>query len=94
MKKLSIEEIQEKLGPLAQWEYKDGSICKTFHFKDFKETFAVMTRIAFECEAQQHHPDWENVYNTLHIRLNTHDAGGITQNDFALAEIIETVVNS
>ena len=94
MKKLSIEEIQEKLAPLAQWEYKDGSIFKTFNFKDFKETFAVMTRIAFECEAQQHHPDWENVYNTLHIRLNTHDVGGITQNDFDLAEIIETIVNS
>ena len=94
MKKLSAAEIQEKLDALPHWEYKDGCICKTFVFKDFKEAFAKMTRIAFECEAQQHHPDWENVYNRLHIRLNTHDVGGITQNDFDLAAIIEDIAST
>ena len=53
-----------------------------------------MTRIAFECEAQNHHPDWSNVYNSLYIRLNTHDVGGITSNDFKLAESIENIVNN
>ncbi|MGB5780800.1 MAG: 4a-hydroxytetrahydrobiopterin dehydratase, partial [Eudoraea sp.] len=50
-------------------------------------------RIAFECEAQNHHPDWSNVYNSLIIRLNTHDVGGITNNDFELAKSIENIVN-
>lgn len=94
MKKLKPEEIQDKLASLPNWHYKDGSIGKTFLFKDFKEAFSVMTRIAFECEAQQHHPEWENVYNKLHIKLNTHDAGGITQNDFDLAKTIESIVNA
>jgi len=94
MEKLSTSEIQEKLSSLENWEHQDGSLSKTFLFKDFKETFAAMTRIAFECEAQQHHPDWENVYNILRIKLNTHDVGGITQNDFDLAAIIDTVVKT
>ncbi len=92
MKKLSESQIQEKLSTLYGWDHADGSLCKTFKFKDFKEAFAAMTRIAFECEAQGHHPDWENVYNTLTIRLNTHDVGGITQNDFDLAKTIDTVI--
>ena len=94
MKKLKPEEIQDKLVGLPNWHYEDGSICKTFLFKDFKEAFSVMTHIAFECEAQQHHPEWENVYNKLHIKLNTHDAGGITQFDFDLAKTIESIVNA
>ena len=53
-----------------------------------------MTRIAFECEAQNHHPDWSNVYKTLNIRLNTHDAGGVTEKDFKLAQTIEEIIES
>lgn len=53
-----------------------------------------MTRIAFECEAQNHHPDWQNVYNTLSIRLNTHDADGVTEKDFKLAKSIEEIIES
>ncbi|MCL4118406.1 UNVERIFIED_CONTAM: hypothetical protein GTU68_018379 [Idotea baltica] len=53
----------------------------------------MMTRIAFECEAQNHHPDWSNVYKTVHIGLNTHDASGVTKKDFALANAIEKLVD-
>ena len=53
-----------------------------------------MTRIAFECEAQGHHPDWSNVYNTVNIRLNTHDANGVTEKDFVLARTIEDIIES
>ncbi len=53
-----------------------------------------MSRIAFECEAQNHHPDWSNVYNVLRISLSTHDAGGVTQKDFDLAEAIEAIVEA
>ena len=94
MEKLSESQIQEKLIAISGWSYEDGSITKSYQFKDFKEAFTVMTRIAFECEAQNHHPEWENVYNSLTIKLNTHDAGGITQNDFDLATSIENITSS
>jgi 4a-hydroxytetrahydrobiopterin dehydratase len=94
MEKLSEEEITGRLKELAGWEYNDGAIERNYKFKNFKDAFSTMTRIAFECEAQNHHPDWSNVYNSLNIRLNTHDVGGITGNDFKLAESIENIVNS
>lgn len=92
MEKLSQTEIEKKLEELEGWQYKEGAIEKSFRFTDFKEAFSVMTRIAFECEAQGHHPDWSNVYNSLSIRLNTHDVGGITTYDFDLARAIEKIV--
>ena len=51
-----------------------------------------MSRIAFECEALNHHPDWTNVYNVLTISLSTHDAGGVTEKDFKLINAIEAIV--
>ncbi|HIO27500.1 MAG TPA: pterin-4-alpha-carbinolamine dehydratase, partial [Flavobacteriaceae bacterium] len=65
-----------------------------FEFENFKETFSIMTRIAFEAEAQQHHPEWTNVYNTLSITLSTHDAGGVTEKDFKMAETIESIIEA
>ena len=53
-----------------------------------------MTRIAFEAEEQNHHPDWSNVYNELSITLNTHDAGGVTEKDFKLAQSIEEILGN
>jgi len=94
MKKLNDSEIQNRLSQLDGWDFIDNAIETTFEFKDFKDTFSVMTRIAFEAEAQNHHPDWANVYNKLHIRLSTHDAGGVTENDFQLAKIIEGIIES
>ena len=93
MEKLSKEQIEAHLASLQGWSHENGSITKTFQFGDFKETFAVMTRIAFECEKANHHPEWENVYNRLTIKLNTHDAGGITPYDFDLAKTIESIIN-
>lgn len=94
MKKLTETEIKKELETLPNWSYEDGNIIKTFLFKNFKEAFAFMTRISFECETQGHHPDWENVYNRLIIKLNTHDAKGITEKDFKLAHTIETLFKS
>ncbi|AYN67333.1 4a-hydroxytetrahydrobiopterin dehydratase [Euzebyella marina] len=94
MKKLSDSEINEKLQDLEGWDYNNGAIETTFEFHNFKEAFSTMTRIAFECEAQNHHPDWQNVYNTLSIRLNTHDADGVTEKDFKLAKSIEEIIES
>ncbi|NKI31956.1 4a-hydroxytetrahydrobiopterin dehydratase [Croceivirga thetidis] len=94
MERLNETEIKEALRILPDWSYEEGSITKIFNFKNFKQTFAFMTRVAFECELQGHHPDWENVYNRLTIRLNTHDAQGITKKDFDLAHTIENLFNS
>lgn len=92
MEKLTDNEIEKALQGLQGWSYNNGAISKSFKFKDFKEAFSTMTRIAFECEAQNHHPNWENVYNTLSIALNTHDARGVTRKDIALAKSIENIV--
>lgn len=94
MKKLTKEEIETRLEPLDGWDYEDGALETSFEFKNFKEAFSVMTRIAFECEAQNHHPEWTNIYNTLHIRLSTHDADGVTERDFKLAKSIEDIIES
>ena len=94
MKKLSEQEINEKLASLEGWSYTDDSLQTSFEFENFKEAFTLMTRIAFEAEAQQHHPDWNNVYNQLEISLSTHDAGGVTEKDFKLAKAIEAIVNA
>ncbi|EAQ48799.1 MULTISPECIES: 4a-hydroxytetrahydrobiopterin dehydratase [Leeuwenhoekiella] len=94
MKKLDQRSIDERLDKLEGWEYKDDAIHTTFEFENFKEAFATMTRIAFEAELQQHHPEWTNVYNTLSISLSTHDAGGLTEKDFKLAHTIEDLMES
>lgn len=94
MKKMTTQEIEERLDQLDGWDYTDKAIQTTFEFADFKETFSIMTRIAFECEAQNHHPEWTNVYKTLTIRLSTHDADGVTEKDFKLAATIENIIES
>ena len=92
MNKLSEQEIETRLLRLPDWEYYDDAIHAEFEFENFKDCFSAMSRIAFECEALNHHPDWSNVYNVLTISLSTHDAGGVTEKDFQLAEAIESIV--
>ena len=82
-------EIKEHLEQLKDWTLKDKSIHKEFKFKDFISAFGFMTQVAFHAEKLNHHPDWKNVYNTVSITLNTHDAGGLTELDFKLAKLID-----
>ena len=67
------------------------SITKKYTFKSFVDAFAAMTAIALEAEKINHHPEWTNVYNTLDITLTTHDAGGLTDLDIALAQKIDAI---
>jgi 4a-hydroxytetrahydrobiopterin dehydratase len=92
MSLLSDDLIEKKLLHFPDWEYYDNAIHAEFEFDNFKDCFSAMSRIAFECEAQNHHPDWSNVYNVLKISLSTHDAKGVTDKDFKLAEAIEAIV--
>ena len=74
------------------WQEADNKLSRTFVFKDFKEAFAFMTEVAFYAEKQDHHPNWSNVYHTVKIDLNTHDAGNIvTEKDRKLAASIDEV---
>lgn len=93
MKKLTEQEIQENVKDLQYWDLEEGMLVTSLDFKNFADAFAMMTRIAFEAEANNHHPDWSNVYNNLTIRLTTHDAGGLTDKDFYLARRIEAIIN-
>ncbi len=92
MNKLSEEDIEKKILHFPDWDYYDNAIHAEFEFENFKDCFGAMSRIAFECEALNHHPNWSNVYNVLTISLSTHDAKGVTNKDFKLAEAIEMIV--
>lgn len=92
MDKLTEDVIEKKLLRFPDWEYYDNALYAEFEFDNFKDCFSAMSRIAFECEAQNHHPDWSNVYNVLKIALSTHDADGVTEKDFKLAAAIEAIV--
>ena len=88
-KKLSRDELDEIVRNMKGWELKDEKLQKSFKFTNFVEAFGFMTRIALEAERMNHHPEWSNVYNNVTIKLSTHDAGGITDYDIKLAEIID-----
>ncbi|WP_414727677.1 4a-hydroxytetrahydrobiopterin dehydratase [Winogradskyella sp. UBA3174] len=90
--KLDDATIEKKILQFPDWDYYDNAINAEFEFDNFKDCFSAMSRIAFECEAQGHHPNWSNVYNVLKISLSTHDVGGVTNKDFKLAEAIEAIV--
>lgn len=72
------------------WEEKKNQLYRSFEFKDFKEAFAFMTKVALIAEKMEHHPYWTNVYNKVEIYLNTHDAGDvITDKDRKMAKAID-----
>lgn len=73
-----------KIDGWAEVEGRDA-IAKTFKFKDFNAAFGWMTRVAMVAEVADHHPEWFNVYNRVEVTLSTHDAGGLTEKDIALA---------
>jgi len=92
--KLTEEQINDRLEEFPDWEYTEGSLHTNIEFENFREVFSTMTRIAFECERLNHHPDWSNSYNELDIMLTTHGAGGVTEKDFDLAAAIEDILNA
>ena len=75
------------------WQNINNKLYKKFQFTNFSEAFAFMTRVAFEAEKMNHHPLWTNVYNTVEMWLNTHDAGDVvTDKDRALAKQIDRLI--
>ena len=80
---------------LLMWKESNNALYRKFDFKDFSEAFAFMTRVAMEAEKMNHHPRWTNVYNTVEVWLNTHDAGDtVTEKDHKLSARIDRLVKS
>jgi 4a-hydroxytetrahydrobiopterin dehydratase len=74
------------------WTEGNNRLTKTFKFTNFVEAFGFMSKVALLAEKHNHHPFWTNVYNSVTIELNTHDAGGIvTDKDRALAKAIDLI---
>lgn len=88
---LTPAERDAALDRLSGWTLrKDGlAIERSFAFEDFTEAFAFMTRVAHYAEKADHHPEWSNVYNRVCITLTTHDAGGLSKRDLAMATAID-----
>ncbi len=79
---------------LPGWTLVEGrdAIRRDFRFRDFSEAWSFMTRVALLAEAQDHHPEWSNVWNRVEILLTTHDAGGLSARDVRLAQAIDRLV--
>jgi 4a-hydroxytetrahydrobiopterin dehydratase len=91
VKKLDAAARQRFFEEFAGWSPVDGrdAAKKSFKFGDFNEAFGFMTRVALAAEKADHHPEWFNVYNRVEIVLTTHDAGGLSERDVALARVVE-----
>jgi 4a-hydroxytetrahydrobiopterin dehydratase len=91
--KLTAEARKSALAKLAGWSEAVGrdAITRKFVFKDFNQAFGFMTRAALVAEKMDHHLEWFNVYKTVEVTLSTHDAGGVTALDIALAEAMDRI---
>ena len=92
--KLSGKARSDALAGLTQWKEVPGrdAIQRSLRFADFSQAFAFMTRVALAAEKADHHPEWSNVYNRVDIVLSTHDAGGLSEKDVALARFVDSIV--
>lgn len=84
--KLSLTETQSFLNENPEWQVVDGKLDRNFKFKDFKQAFGFMAQVALIAEKLDHHPEWSNVYNKVHIQLVTHSEGGLTELDVEFAK--------
>ena len=94
-----IEQLEEDeraaaIDALDEWDYDEArdAITRQFLFADFVDAFGFMTRVAILAEKADHHPEWSNVYNRVDVLLTTHDAGGLSVRDVALAQAIDALV--
>ncbi len=94
VEKLSPEARAALPAELPEWLPAEGrdAIRRAFRFRDFAEAWGFMSRVALLAEKQDHHPEWSNVWNRVEITLTTHDAGGLSARDVALARAIDGLV--
>lgn len=82
-------QIEEAIASLPDWSQEGEAIVKTFEFDDFGAAIAFMAGAAPKIDEMDHHPEWTNVYNRVDVRLFSHDAGGVTERDVRLAQLLE-----
>jgi 4a-hydroxytetrahydrobiopterin dehydratase len=89
--KLAADARKAALGKLKLWSEVSGrdAITRKFKFKNFREAFTFMTKVAEIAEQMNHHPEWTNIYQTVEVTLSTHDAGGVTKLDIDMAEAMD-----
>ena len=89
--KLSGKARSDALATHKGWSEVSGrdAIQRSFKFSDFNQAWGFMTRVALAADKADHHPEWSNVYNRVEIVLSTHDAGGLSEKDVALARFID-----
>ncbi len=91
--RLTEEEAADAMADLPDWTLvqNGAAIERSFKFADFVAAFGFMSRVALLAESADHHPEWSNVYNRVHIRLTTHDCGGLSGRDIKLAKKIDAL---
>ncbi|MCF8534453.1 MAG: 4a-hydroxytetrahydrobiopterin dehydratase [Reyranella sp.] len=91
--KLAGNTRSDALASLKEWTEVPGrdAIRRSFKFADFNQAWGFMTRVALAAEKADHHPEWSNVYSKVEIVLSTHDAGGVSDKDVALARFIDSI---
>jgi 4a-hydroxytetrahydrobiopterin dehydratase len=92
VEKLSAEARRRALESLPEWKMVEGrdAIQRRFKFENFNAAWGFMNRVALQAERMDHHPEWFNVYSTVDITLSTHDCGGLSEKDAALARFIDS----
>lgn len=93
VEKLTGAARESALATLNRWDAIDGrdAIGKSFRFRNFNTAWGFMTQVALQAEKLDHHPEWSNVYGTVDILLTTHECGGLSTRDIALAQFIDKV---
>lgn len=93
IKRMSQQEIETGLEKLPGWNLEEGKLHRELKFKNFVQAFGFMTQAAIIAEKMNHHPEWSNVYSRVTIDLTTHEADGISQLDFELAQEINAILS-
>ena len=91
---LSAKEIKEAIKDLPEWDVEGKAIVRVFEFEDFEQAIDFVNGVAELAEDADHHPDMDIRYNKVRVILSTHSKGGITENDFDLAERLDTLVDA
>ena len=91
---LSETAISDRMNKLSGWTHQEKQIVRTFKFKNFVEAVDFVNRLVEPAEKAGHHPDLALSYNKVTVSLSTHDAGGLTQKDFDLAEIVSKLYSN
>ena len=92
IEKLDADIIELKLAALTGWSLQQDKLYRQFVFGNFLEAFGFMTQVAPLAESMDHHPEWSNVYNRVEVYLTTHDANGISERDFTLAQAMNEIL--